>query len=94
MLPALLLMHFELVFKACPRMFDTNEKKITYAIYYLKCKALVWFKLYLLKPELGNLSEFLYLYKVFQQELCVNFRPYDVTGQAEHDLENLWMVDN
>ncbi|KAJ3011590.1 hypothetical protein NUW54_g705 [Trametes sanguinea] len=75
-------------------MFDTNEKKITYVIYYLKGMALVWFKLYLPEYESGNLSEFLYPYEVFQQELCVYFGPYDATGQAEHDLENLWMVDN
>ena len=84
----------ELVFKARPRTFDTDEKKVTYAISYLKGMALAWFEPYLLERESGNPPEFLYSYEVFQEELRVNFGPYDVTGQAEHDLENLRMADN
>ncbi|CDO74368.1 hypothetical protein BN946_scf184355.g16 [Trametes cinnabarina] len=83
-----------LVFKARPRTFDTDEKKVTYAISYLKGMALAWFQPYLLERESGNPPEFLYSYAVFQEELRVNFGPYDITGQAEHDLENLWMADN
>ncbi|CDO75044.1 hypothetical protein BN946_scf184899.g1 [Trametes cinnabarina] len=49
----------ELVFKARPRTFDTNEKKVTYAISYLKGMALAWFEPYLLERELGNPPEFL-----------------------------------
>ncbi|CDO70298.1 hypothetical protein BN946_scf184603.g9 [Trametes cinnabarina] len=86
--------NLELVFKARPRTFDTNEKKVTYAISYLKGMALTWFELYLLEHELGNPLEFLYLYEVFQQELQVKFGPYNITGQAKHNLENLWMADN
>ncbi|CDO74310.1 hypothetical protein BN946_scf184576.g5 [Trametes cinnabarina] len=84
----------ELVFKARPRTFDTDEKKVTYAISYLKGMALAWFEPYLLERDSGNPPEFLYSYAVFQEELRVNFGPYDVTGQAEHDLENLRMADN
>ncbi|CDO76473.1 hypothetical protein BN946_scf184869.g1, partial [Trametes cinnabarina] len=84
----------ELVFKARPRTFDTDEKKVTYAISYLKGMALAWFEPYLLERDSGNPPEFLYSYTVFQEELRVNFGPYDVTGQAEHDLENLRMADN
>ncbi|CDO68581.1 hypothetical protein BN946_scf184996.g12 [Trametes cinnabarina] len=84
----------ELVFKARPRTFDTDEKKVTYAISYLKGMALAWFEPYLLERDSGNPLEFLYSYAVFQEELRVNFGPYDVTGQAEHDLENLRMADN
>ncbi|CDO70297.1 hypothetical protein BN946_scf184603.g8 [Trametes cinnabarina] len=84
----------ELVFKARPRTFNTDEKKVTYAISYLKGMALAWFKPYLLERQSGNPPEFLYSYAVFQEELQVNFGPYDVTGQAEHDLENLRMADN
>ncbi|CDO69318.1 hypothetical protein BN946_scf184976.g37 [Trametes cinnabarina] len=84
----------ELVFKACPRMFDTDKKKVTYASSYLKVMALAWFELYLLERNSGNPPEFLDSYVVFQEELRVNFGPYNVTGQAKHDLENLRMADN
>ncbi|CDO77765.1 hypothetical protein BN946_scf185025.g3 [Trametes cinnabarina] len=87
-------MQVELVFKARPRTFDTNKKKVTYAISYLKGMALAWFEPYLLECDSGNLPEFLYSYVVFQEELRVNFGPYNITGQAEHNLENLRMVDN
>lgn len=33
-------------------------------------------------------------YEVFQDELRLNFGPYNATGTAEHDLENLWMFDH
>ncbi|KAJ3004040.1 hypothetical protein NUW54_g5000 [Trametes sanguinea] len=48
------------------------------------------FELYLLEyPPL-----FLYSYEAFQDELRTNFRPYDTTRAAEHNLENLWMTEN
>lgn len=84
----------ELVFKVQPRTFDSDKKKVTYTISYLKGTSLQWFEPYLLEGETANPPIFLMNYEEFQQELRVNFGPYDATGQAKHDLENLWMADN
>ena len=84
----------ELVFKARPRTFDTDEKKVTYAVSHLKGITLAWFEPFLLEPASGNPPLFLSDYGVFQEELRANFGPYDVVGTAEHDLENLTMSDS
>lgn len=83
----------ELVFKARPRTFESDEKKVTYAISYLKGTALQWFEPYLLEGDSVNPPLFMSDFEEFQQELRVNFGPYDATGQAEHDLENLRMQE-
>ena len=84
----------ELVFKARPRTFHSDEKKVTYAISYLKGTALQWFEPFLLEASTANPPLFMSDYEVFQEELRTNFGPYDVTGSAEHDLEKLEMSDN
>ena len=84
----------ELVFRARPRTFDTDERKVTYAISFLRGTALQWFEPYLLEGMSDNPPVFMSDYSAFQEELRVNFGPYDATGAAEHDLENLRMADN
>ena len=85
----------ELVFKARPRTFATEEKKVTYAISYLKGTALQWFEPYLLEgSNSANPPVFMTDYEAFQEELSLNFGPYDATGAAEHELENLQMAEN
>ncbi|KZT63509.1 hypothetical protein DAEQUDRAFT_648913, partial [Daedalea quercina L-15889] len=79
----------ELVFKACPRTFSSDDKKVPYAISYLKGTALQSFEPYLLEGDSDSPPLFLSDYEEFQQELQINFRPYDTTGQVEHDLKNL-----
>ena len=83
----------ELVFKARPRTFDSDERKVTYALSYLKGTALQWFEPYLLEGYSEEPPLFLYSYEAFQDELRINFGPYDATGAAEHDLENLRMTE-
>ena len=82
-----------LVFKARPRTFDSDERKVTYALSYLKGTALQWFEPYLLEGYSEEPPLFLYSYEAFQDELRINFGPYDATGAAEHDLENLRMTE-
>lgn len=84
----------ELVFKARPKTFDTEEKRVTYAISFLKGTPLQWFEPYLLEIDSDSPPDFMSDYRVFQEELRINFGPYDVTGSAEHELENLHMTDN
>ena len=82
------------MFKARPRTFDSDEKKVTYAISFLKGTALQWFEPYLLEGDSDNPPVFLTSYEHFQEELRVNFGPYDASGAAEHELMNLRMGDN
>lgn len=84
----------ELVFIAQPLTFDSDEKKVTYAIFYLKGTPLQWFELYLLEGKTNSPPVFLSNYEEFQQELRVNFGPYNATGQAGHDLKNLHVAKN
>ncbi|CDO69492.1 hypothetical protein BN946_scf184662.g12 [Trametes cinnabarina] len=67
----------ELVFKARPRTFNSNEKKVTYTISFLKGTALQWFEPYLLEGATDNPPLFMSSYEAFQDELHANFRPYD-----------------
>ena len=72
----------ELVFKACPRTFDTDEKKVTYAVSDLKGITLGWFEPFLLEPAFGNPVLFLSDYSVFQEELRANLGPYNIVGDG------------
>ncbi|CDO69551.1 hypothetical protein BN946_scf185038.g2 [Trametes cinnabarina] len=84
----------ELVFKAHPRTFSSDEKKVTYAISFLKGTALQWFEPYLLEGATDNPPLFISSYEAFQDELRTNFGPYDTSGAAEHELMNLRMTEN
>ena len=55
----------ELVFKARPRTFDSDERKVTYALSYLKGTALQWFEPYLLEGYSEEPLLFLYSYEAF-----------------------------
>lgn len=81
----------ELVFKARPRTFDSDEKRVTYALSYLKGTALQWFEPYLLEGPSDEPPLFMSDFQAFREELWVNFGPYDATGDAEHKLRDLQM---
>ena len=83
------LVQLELVFKARPRTFALETKKVTYAISYLKGTALQWFEPYLLESQILNPLNFMLDFKAFKTELRTNFGPYNAVGTAENDLENL-----
>ena len=83
------LAQLELVFKARPRTFALETKKVTYAISYLKGTALQWFEPYLLESQTLNPPNFMVDFEAFKNELRTNFGPYDAVGTAENDLENL-----
>lgn len=84
----------ELVFKARPKTFSTEEKKVMYAMSYLRGTVLQYFEPYLLESDTDFPPTFMTDYSAFQQELRINFGPYNAIGAAEHELESLRMLDS
>jgi Retrotransposon gag protein len=73
--------------------FDSDSKKVTFALSYLQDVAQEWFE-----PSISRLTneppEWSNNWEPFLDELHTNFRPYDKTNDAEHKLINLRMRDN
>jgi Retrotransposon gag protein len=73
--------------------FDSDSKKVTFALSYLWDVAQEWFE-----PGISSLTneppEWFDNWEAFLDELCTNFGPYDETGDAKHKLTNLRMRDN
>jgi Retrotransposon gag protein len=73
--------------------FDSDSKKVTFALSYLRDVAQEWFE-----PRISGLTdeplEWFNNWEAFLDQLCTNFGPYDETGDAEHELTNLRMRDN
>ena len=88
------LVQCELNFQDCPRAFNEDRAKVTFAQSYLKGMALEWFEPNLLgdvAPDqrplwMDNWREFL-------AELSGQFGPHDPVGDAEHQLDNLRMKE-
>jgi Retrotransposon gag protein len=77
----------------CNSDFDSDSKKVTFALSYLWDVAQEWFE-----PRISGLTneplEWFDNWEAFLDELHTNFGPYDETGDAEHELTNLHMRDN
>jgi Retrotransposon gag protein len=73
--------------------FNSDSKKVTFALSYLRDVAQEWFE-----PGISGLTdeppEWSDNWEAFLDELCTNFRPYDETGDAEHELTSLRIRDN
>jgi Retrotransposon gag protein len=73
--------------------FDSDSKKVTFALSYLRDVAQEWFE-----PGISGLTdeplEWFDNWEAFLDELCTNFGPYNKTGNAKHELTNLHMRDN
>jgi Retrotransposon gag protein len=73
--------------------FDSDSKKVTFALSYLRDVAQKWFE-----PGISRLTdeppEWFDNWEAFLDELHTNFGPYNETGNAEHELTNLRMRDN
>jgi Retrotransposon gag protein len=73
--------------------FDSDSKKVTFALSYFRDVAQEWFE-----PSISGLTdeppEWFDNWEAFLDELHTNFGPYDKTGDAEHELTNLHMRDN
>ena len=85
------LVQCQLNFNSKPWAFWTDASKVNYMISYLKGTALDWFEPGLMSDDppdwISNYSE-------FTSKLKRNFRPHDPKGDAENELEALWMKDN
>ena len=88
------LVQCELNFQDRRRAFNADRAKVTFAQSYLKGMALEWFE-----PDLlGTLDVYdhpLWMdnWREFVTELQLQFGPHDPIGDAEHQLDNLWMKD-
>jgi hypothetical protein len=74
--------------------FDSDSKKVTFALSYLWDVAQEWFE-----PRISRLTgeppEWSDNWEAFLDKLRTNFGPYDETGNAEHELTNLrWETTN
>ena len=85
------LVQCQLNFNSKPWVFWTNASKVNYAISYLKGNTLDWFEPGLMS---NNPPDWISNYSKFTSELKCNFRPHDPEGDAENELEAVWMKDN
>jgi hypothetical protein len=86
------LVQCQLNFNDRPHAFHSDEKKVNFALSYLKGMALDWF-------EPGFMDHIIppiwYTeYNQFVRELKTNFGPHDPIGDSEAELERLVMRDN
>src|SRR3984893_11024104 len=85
------LVQLQLSFNDRPTTFIRDDRKINFAISYLKGTALAHFENSLLEPDLINPPEWKNDYEEFVQELKLYFGSPDVVGEAKTKLENLSM---
>jgi hypothetical protein len=83
----------ELNFQNKPRAFRSDWAKVTFAQSYLKGMALEWFEPDLLSGDLNDQLDWMDDYSAFMLELQTNFGPHDPVGDAEMQLEQLYMCD-
>ena len=88
------LVQCELNFQDRQRAFNVDQAKVTFVQLYLKGMALEWFEPNLL----GTLDAYdrpLWMdnWQEFVMELQLQFSLHDPIGDAEHQLDNLWMKD-
>jgi Retrotransposon gag protein len=73
--------------------FNSDSRKVTFALSYLQDVAQEWFE-----PGISRLTneppECFDNWEAFLDELCTNFGPYEKIGDAEHELTNLHMRNN
>ena len=88
------LVQCELNFQDCPRAFNEDRAKVTFAQSYLKGMALEWFEPDLLSniaPDQRPL--WMDNWRKFLTKLPGQFGPHDPVGDAEHQLDNLCMKE-
>src|SRR6266481_4081256 len=86
------LLQCTLNFKECADAFSADEANVTYALSFLTGSAMDCFEPYLHDPD--DPPPWLSNYDLFHEELESNFSSFDPEGEAEAELEVLWMPKN
>ena len=86
------LLECKLNFQAQPKAFQSENVNVNYAMSFLKGTALDYFEPFLDTPD--DEPAWLEDYKLFVEELLINFSPYDALVDAEAELDMLIMKDN
>src|SRR6266481_5150893 len=86
------LLQCSLNFKERADTFATDDAKVTYALSFLTGSAMDCFDPYLHDPH--NPPPWLSSYDLFREELESNFGSFDPEGEAEAEIEVLWMPEN
>ena len=82
----------KLDFQARPKAFRIENAKVNYAMSFLKGMALDYFEPFLDTPD--NEPAWLEDYKLFLEELLINFGPYNTFMDAEAELDVLIMKES
>jgi Retrotransposon gag protein len=85
------LVQLQLSFNDRPRAFQSDRRKVNFAISYLKGMALAHFENSLIEPDPFNPPDWEDDYGEFVSELKMYFGSPDIVGEAENKLENLTM---
>lgn len=83
----------ELVFRAQPGSYNTDDSRINYAMSYLSGTAQTWFEPFIFDPP-DPLPDFLESWAQFKDELVSNFGEPDAQANAEFKIRRLRMADN
>src|SRR6266481_1268136 len=83
------LLQCSLNFKKHTDAFATNEVKVTYTLLFSMGSAMDCFEPYLHNPD--NPPPWVSSYDLFNKELESNFGSFNLEGEAEAELEVLWM---
>ena len=81
----------KLVFRANPKKYKDDTKKVTYACSYLDGPAFEWYKRYL---EAIDEPDWFDSWELFKDELTRNFGPKNLKATAERDIRELSMKPN
>ena len=87
------LLQCKLNFRSKPKSFRMEQSKVNYSLSFLKGTALDYFEPYL-ADDPANEPTWLSDYKLYIEELLINFGPYDMMADAKIELEQLVMKDN
>src|SRR3984957_19576781 len=85
------LVQLQLSFNDRPSAFGNGQRKVNFAISYLKGMALAYFETSLLEPDVLNPPAWEDDYSEFVEELKLYFGSSDLIGESENKIENLTM---
>ena len=82
-----------LQFRDSPTTFADESRKVNFALSYLKGLAFDYFEPYF-SDSIEHIPDWIDNWDLFVRELKTNFGPFDDSGTAEDEIENVVMRDN